>query len=155
MLNPDGVIVGNYRCGLAGKDLNRNYRHPPKGMFPTVWHFKDLIDDIKKNYKILAYFDLHGHSRKSNVFTYGCTDSQQPETELLARVFPWIMANKAPNSFSFESCKFHISRKKQATSRVVMWKQMEIKNCFTLEASFAGSSKLYCYYFLDLIILVD
>ena len=23
MLNPDGVIVGNYRCSLAGQDLNR------------------------------------------------------------------------------------------------------------------------------------
>ena len=23
MLNPDGVIVGNYRCGLMGQDLNR------------------------------------------------------------------------------------------------------------------------------------
>ena len=24
-----------------------------------------------------------------------------------------------------------------------MWRQMEIKNCYTLESSFAGSSKLY------------
>lgn len=23
MLNPDGVIVGNYRCSLGGQDLNR------------------------------------------------------------------------------------------------------------------------------------
>ena len=23
MLNPDGVIVGNYRCSLSGNDLNR------------------------------------------------------------------------------------------------------------------------------------
>lgn len=23
MLNPDGVIVGNYRCSLMGQDLNR------------------------------------------------------------------------------------------------------------------------------------
>ena len=23
MLNPDGVVVGNYRCSLAGVDLNR------------------------------------------------------------------------------------------------------------------------------------
>jgi len=25
MLNPDGVIVGNYRCSLAGLDLNRQW----------------------------------------------------------------------------------------------------------------------------------
>lgn len=23
MLNPDGVIIGNYRCSLSGNDLNR------------------------------------------------------------------------------------------------------------------------------------
>jgi len=23
MLNPDGVIIGNYRCSLVGDDLNR------------------------------------------------------------------------------------------------------------------------------------
>ena len=23
MLNPDGVIIGNYRCSLTGRDLNR------------------------------------------------------------------------------------------------------------------------------------
>jgi hypothetical protein len=26
MLNPDGVILGNFRCGLAGKDLNRQFK---------------------------------------------------------------------------------------------------------------------------------
>ena len=30
MLNPDGVIVGNYRTNLAAKDLNRTYANPRK-----------------------------------------------------------------------------------------------------------------------------
>lgn len=30
MLNPDGVIVGNYRTNLAARDLNRTYRDPKK-----------------------------------------------------------------------------------------------------------------------------
>lgn len=30
MLNPDGVIQGNYRCSLAGSDLNRKYISPTK-----------------------------------------------------------------------------------------------------------------------------
>ena len=25
MLNPDGVVLGNYRTGLSGRDLNRVY----------------------------------------------------------------------------------------------------------------------------------
>jgi murein tripeptide amidase MpaA len=28
MLNPDGVIVGNYRCSLGGQDLNRQWINP-------------------------------------------------------------------------------------------------------------------------------
>ena len=28
MLNPDGVINGNYRCSLAGVDLNRRWSKP-------------------------------------------------------------------------------------------------------------------------------
>jgi murein tripeptide amidase MpaA len=28
MLNPDGVIHGNYRCSLAGVDLNRKWDNP-------------------------------------------------------------------------------------------------------------------------------
>ena len=46
MLNPDGVIVGNYRCSLAGRDLNRNYRHPRKESFPTVWGIKAMMDQL-------------------------------------------------------------------------------------------------------------
>ena len=32
MLNPDGVINGNYRCSLAGCDLNRRWKAPSKSL---------------------------------------------------------------------------------------------------------------------------
>jgi murein tripeptide amidase MpaA len=28
MMNPDGVVNGNYRCNLSGKDMNRNWVDP-------------------------------------------------------------------------------------------------------------------------------
>jgi len=37
MLNPDGVISGNYRCNLAGYDLNRNWAVPTKKCHPTIY----------------------------------------------------------------------------------------------------------------------
>lgn len=42
MLNPDGVIVGNYRCSLAGVDLNRWWKSPSRKLHPTVWHTKEV-----------------------------------------------------------------------------------------------------------------
>jgi murein tripeptide amidase MpaA len=48
MLNPDGVIIGNYRCSLTGKDMNRNFRHPRKQTFPTIYHIKELIQTLRK-----------------------------------------------------------------------------------------------------------
>ena len=30
MLNPDGVVNGNYKCSLAGCDLNRRWASPSK-----------------------------------------------------------------------------------------------------------------------------
>lgn len=42
MLNPDGVIVGNYRCSLAGTDLNRNYRSKLES-YPTILAAKAMV----------------------------------------------------------------------------------------------------------------
>jgi len=43
MLNPDGVIVGNYRCSLAGRDLNRNYKSQLTDSYPTIMSAKSMI----------------------------------------------------------------------------------------------------------------
>jgi murein tripeptide amidase MpaA len=34
MLNPDGVIVGNYRTSYSGKDLNRQFKDINNYVFP-------------------------------------------------------------------------------------------------------------------------
>ncbi len=34
MINPDGVVAGNYRTSLFGKDLNRTYNQNRKYAFP-------------------------------------------------------------------------------------------------------------------------
>ena len=73
MINPDGVIVGNSRCNLAGADLNRQYKYTVKEAYPTVYHIKMLIAKLlEDDYSISIYCDLHAHSRKYNVFMYGC-----------------------------------------------------------------------------------
>jgi hypothetical protein len=49
MLNPDGVINGNHRCGLSAKDLNREFINPDRVLNPTVWYFKEMVRHIKQN----------------------------------------------------------------------------------------------------------
>lgn len=46
MLNPDGVINGNYRCSLAGCDLNRRWKTPSKVLHPTIYHLKKLVKNL-------------------------------------------------------------------------------------------------------------
>lgn len=72
MLNPDGVIAGNYRTGLMGVDLNRVYDQD-KVCYPETVALKRLIKSESKviQHPIDYYIDLHGHSIKKNTFLYG------------------------------------------------------------------------------------
>ena len=46
--------------------------------------------------QLLVYVDLHGHSRKHNVFTYGCHAPQCDHTHFLnERVLPFLLSQEA------------------------------------------------------------
>ncbi|XP_040116859.1 cytosolic carboxypeptidase 3 [Oryx dammah] len=140
MLNPDGVIVGNYRCSLAGRDLNRNYTSLLKESFPSVWYTRNMIRRLMEKREVILYCDLHGHSKKENIFMYGCDGSDRCKALYLEqRIFPLMLSKNCPDKFSFSSCKFNIQKSKEGTGRVVMWK-MGIRNSFTMEATFCGST---------------
>jgi len=64
MLNPDGVINGNYRCSLAGCDMNRRWKNPSKIIHPTIYHTKKLVKTFHRERGLVMFCDLHGHSRK-------------------------------------------------------------------------------------------
>ena len=72
MLNPDGVVNGNYRCSLAGVDLNRQWHAPIKQEHPTVYALKMLLRSLQCQAPGVAlYCDIHGHSRHKGTFMYG------------------------------------------------------------------------------------
>ena len=73
MLNPDGVIIGNYRCSLSGHDLNRQYINPSLKLFPEPFAIKQMIKKTLECRKIELYVDFHGHSRQKDIFMYGCS----------------------------------------------------------------------------------
>ena len=63
MMNPDGVIIGNYRCSLSCHDLNRQYPNPSGKLFPECNAIKQMIKKTLECRKIELYCDFHGHSR--------------------------------------------------------------------------------------------
>jgi murein tripeptide amidase MpaA len=62
MLNPDGVINGNYRCSLAGVDLNRVWNDPNKKIHPTIFHTKQMIKRLMEDRETLLFCDMHGRA---------------------------------------------------------------------------------------------
>ncbi|XP_058827587.1 uncharacterized protein LOC131687507 isoform X2 [Topomyia yanbarensis] len=140
MLNPDGVIVGNTRSSLTGRDLNRQYRTVIRETYPSIWNTKAMIRRLMEDCGVAMYCDMHAHSRKHNVFIYGCENlKRHPDRRLLEQVFPLMLHKNVADKFSFENCKFKVQKNKEGTGRIVVW-VLGVTNSYTLEASFGGST---------------
>jgi hypothetical protein len=53
-------------------------------------------------------------------------------------MMPLLCCHKNSEFFKFKDCRFRIERCKESTARVVIFKEFNIMNAFTLEASFFG-----------------
>lgn len=143
MLNPDGVIFGNYRCSLLGVDLNRRWINPSKILHPTIFYSKQMIKMLDLDRTVEIFTDIHGHSRKYNVFMYGCSFSEfsfESRNNSLIRVFPSLLGDRI-EVFSVKDCRFAMEKEKEATARIVLFKELSIINSFTMEASFFGTEQ--------------
>nr|XP_023658763.1 cytosolic carboxypeptidase 1 isoform X2 [Paramormyrops kingsleyae] len=150
MLNPDGVVNGNHRCSLSGEDLNRQWQRPNPDLHPTIFHAKGLLQYLSALQRVpLVYCDYHGHSRKKNVFMYGCsiketvwqTDvnatSSDLHEDLGYRTLPKILSQIAP-AFSMASCSFVVEKSKESTARVVVWREIGVQKSYTMESTLCG-----------------
>ena len=137
MINVDGVINGNYRCSLCGSDLNRRYKTPSKILHPSIHAIKRFAKAFSKERELALYIDLHGHSRKKNVFMYG-NSNVNPFDQANSRLFPYILS-KLCDFFSFDFCRFSMHRYKESTARIAMYRELKVPAIFTLEASFSGA----------------
>ena len=60
---------------------------------------------LKEEKEVTLYCDLHGHSRKQNVFMYGCEDRQSLQDGFRERVFPMMMSKNCEDKVSFSVFK--------------------------------------------------
>lgn len=135
MLNPDGVVLGNYRCAMAGLDMNREWKRANLKTTPPVFHLKKLM---KSHNNVVLYCDLHGHSRMLDACMYGNKVDEFGASR--AALFPYLMSTLSP-SFSFRRSTFRMGKSKAGTGRVVAYREIGILDSFTLETSLAGQSK--------------
>uniref|UniRef100_A0A4W3IYH9 tubulin-glutamate carboxypeptidase n=1 Tax=Callorhinchus milii TaxID=7868 RepID=A0A4W3IYH9_CALMI len=145
MLNPDGVINGCQRCSLSGEDLNRHWSHPSPDLHPTIYHTKGLLSYIKSIGRTpLVFCDYHGHSRKKNVFLYGCSiketlwqsSSCVDTTTILPKVLDTMSA-----AFAISSCSFLVEKSREATARVVVWREIGVLRSYTMESTYCGCNQ--------------
>jgi murein tripeptide amidase MpaA len=97
MLNPDGVIYGNYRSSLLGVDLNRRWINPSKILHPTIFYTKQLVKMMDIDRSVELFTDIHGHSRKFNIFTYACCFNENTADAKLnsnIKVFPALLSDR-------------------------------------------------------------
>ena len=138
MINVDGVKQGNYRCSLSGIDLNRTWKQMQPNLFPEIAAIKQLAEQFHQQHPVVCFVDLHGHSRAKRAFMYGNNYHHNPES---TRLLPYIYSKVMPEIFSFEKSKFSLSKGKEGTSRVALWKLLKVPAVYTLETSLCGAGK--------------
>ncbi|PIO60376.1 hypothetical protein TELCIR_18127 [Teladorsagia circumcincta] len=146
MLNPDGVVNGSHRCSLSGVDLNRVWDKPSRHMHPEIYHTKAVIQymcDVLKT-PPSVFVDLHGHSRKANVFMFGNNpeESWRADDKALPHNYEFMalpeVLEQSSSAFSFDLCQFGITRGKESSARVTVWRQFGVTRAYTMESTFSG-----------------
>ena len=60
---------------------------------------------MQQERELFLYCDLHGHSRKKNMFMYG--NSGKNETQTKEKIFPFLL-EMAADVFNFLDCSFSV-----------------------------------------------
>jgi Zinc carboxypeptidase/Cytosolic carboxypeptidase N-terminal domain len=149
MLNPDGVIGGNYRGDHTGMNLNRVYNSPDPVLHPTIHATKTYLSYTMTLGKLGYYIDLHGHANKPGSFLFGnWIEDLTLQYEML--LFTKYLALHNP-LFVYDECDFgpskvvpshipgsELEQTKDGTSRLAIYKLTSCPRIFTFEANYYG-----------------
>lgn len=85
----------------------------------------------------MAYLDVHAHSGRKSIFMYGPYFPLHCSKYMKIRTIPKLISERT-EMFRFFSCKFKIEKYKENCARIAIWRDFNITNCFTIEASSFG-----------------
>ncbi|XP_018043707.1 PREDICTED: cytosolic carboxypeptidase 1-like [Atta colombica] len=147
MLNIEGVVNGCNRYGLTNEDLNRRWSNPNRMYHPVIYHTKGLMEYCARVLQRPphVFVDYHGHSRRKNVFLFGCSrsgswsaaDRAKPDQSVQYLMLPHLM-QRTSSAFALPLCSFKVERNKESTARVAVWRQLGVPRSYTMESSFCG-----------------
>jgi murein tripeptide amidase MpaA len=143
MVNPDGVIVGNYRNNLQGKDMNRHFfpdkLDDPDALQHGRCHEVELLRSyLKENSDglLTMFLDIHAHSIEHSIFTYSPLPDGVKDVNT-TRQFAMILNDLSPY-FSLKSCRDNNEYTKRNCARLGIFRDWSLVNSYTIESSCFG-----------------
>ena len=79
--------------------------------------------------------DLHGHSSKKNIFSYGPDYEVSDPNFYTARLFPKVIGLNS-KYFKYDSCTFKLEEHKKSTARGFFLSELEVMT-YTIESSYS------------------
>lgn len=152
VMNPDGIVSGNYRCNTQGKDMNRFFfsdndpeaeiRLTEVELFRSFLHYnfdKDKYGQISN--KLCMFLDIHAHSWQRDIFIFApYTNSQEQQEEI--KSFPVIL-NHLSRYFNYYNCIFGNEQYKKNCARLAVFRDFKCTYSYTIESSCWGYSIPY------------
>jgi hypothetical protein len=146
MVNPDGIVAGNYRCNTQGHDMNRHFfaDNDPQGkvrvaeveLIRTFMEENFSSKDPEKRSKLEMFLDIHAHSGNRDIFVYAPTCEDEEDQEQV-RQFP-IILDKMSKYFNIDACKFGNEKYKKNCARLGMYRDFTLPYSYTIESSCWG-----------------
>ena len=146
MVNPDGIIAGNYRCNAQGKDMNRCFFADDdpeaklrltevellRGFFEE--HFS--LEDQDKHKNLSMFLDIHAHSGQRDIFIYAPHSPEEAVNDKI-KMLPALLDEMSPY-FNYEGCKFGNEKYKKNCARLGIFRDFDLDLSYTIESSCWG-----------------
>ena len=92
--------------------------------------------DKDQDSKLKMFLDIHAHSAQTSIFVF-CPQAETQEDNDMIKRFPMILDNTSPY-FEFDHCKFGNEKYKKNCARLGVFRDFDLNNSFTIEASCYG-----------------
>ncbi|KAM7249102.1 hypothetical protein ACFE04_021586 [Oxalis oulophora] len=138
MINPDGVVLGNFRSNWLGSDFERYWNRISPWSHPPLHAAFETISNLNKDKNVELDFviDLHAHCSLRGIFVHGNTyqNVYRQERHIL---FPKLLSQNV-DGYESEYCVFNRDKQRRNTCRRFFSDLKETINCYSIYASFHG-----------------